>query len=78
MIETVEETLVFVSNRHAAGDTLAIQSIQPVPETYGLGFIDFGVTATLHTADGHAIPLEGKAGVDCSHERLYLWTVIAD
>jgi len=33
--------------------------------------------ATLHSADGQAIPLEGKAGVDCSHERLYLWTVIA-
>jgi len=47
-----------------------------VPETYGLGLIDFGVMATLQTADGQAIPLEGKAGVDCSHSRLYLWAVL--
>lgn len=74
-IHTVEEVLAFVSNRHAAGDTLTIQSIHPAPDTYGLGLIDFGVMATLHAADGQVISLDGKAGIDCSHERIYLWSI---
>ena len=51
---------------------LTIQAIQPALDSYGLGIVDFGVMAPLHTAVGQAIPLEGKAGIDCSHQRLYV------
>jgi len=61
----------------AAGDMLTIQAIQPALDSYGLGIVDFGVMAPLHTAVGQAIPLEGKAGIDCSHQRLYVWSVAA-
>jgi len=40
-----------------------------------LAILDFSIWATLYTINGLAIPLEGKAGVDCSHQRLFVLSV---
>ena len=76
-VYSIEEVVEFVRGRHADGDTMSLQWIKPVPVRYVPGVIDLGVEATLHTGDGIEIALEGKASIDCSHERLYLylWSV---
>lgn len=74
-ITSIDEVDEFVQSRYAAGDTMSLQWIKPVPPNSVPGVVDLGVEATLHTGDGLEIALEGKAGIDCSHERLYLWSV---
>lgn len=70
-----EDIVEFVHDRNVDGDTMSLRWIKPVPPSYLPGIVDMGVEATLHTGDGMEIALEGKAGIDCSHERLYLWSV---
>ena len=72
---STEDIAGFVRDRNADGDTMSLRWIKPVPPSYLPGIVDLGVEATLHTGDGVEVALEGKAGIDCSHERLYLWSV---
>jgi len=73
--DSIEEVVAFFHSRYADGDSMSLQWIKPVSASYVPGGVDLGVEATLHNGDGIEIALEGKAGIDCSHERLYLWSV---
>ena len=72
---SIEEVVAFVRSRYVDGDRMSLEWIKPVPPNNVPGVVDLGVEATLQTGDGMEIALEGKAGIDCSHERLYLWSV---
>lgn len=72
---STEDIAGFVRDRNADGDTMSLRWIKPVPPSYLPGIVDLGVEATLHTGDAMEIALEGKAGIDCSRQRLYLWSV---
>lgn len=74
-LSSTEDIVGFVRARNADGDTMSLRWIKPVPPSTVPGIVDVGVETTLHTGDGMEIALEGKAGIDCSHERLYLWSV---
>lgn len=74
---TADEVLAFVAEGYAAGLRMELRSVTHSRDWLPTA-VTFGVETTLQLPDGSEQLMEGKAGIDCGHQRLFVWSLGPD